>query len=43
VVSPTLELLQPEPMPFRPEQMRMKAEEIQKARASKAPAKEVHP
>ncbi len=44
IVSPTLEKLKPEPMPFRPEQMRMKAEEIRKAAAAKpAAAKEVHP
>jgi hypothetical protein len=43
VVSPTLELLKPEPMPFRPEQMRMTAKQIGKAAASKAPKKEAHP
>jgi len=46
VVSPTLELLKPEPMPFRPQEMRMSAEQITKARAQQAPAKpakEAHP
>jgi hypothetical protein len=51
VVSPTLEKLTPEPMPFRPEQQRLTAEEITKGReAARAkahaaePAKqEVHP
>jgi hypothetical protein len=38
VVSPTLELLQPEPMPFRPEEQRMTAQEIQKARDARRPA-----
>lgn len=44
IVSPTLELLKPEPVPFRPEQMRLKADEIRKAGAA-APAakKEGHP
>jgi hypothetical protein len=44
VVSPTLELLQPEPMPARPEEQRMTAEEIQKARDARRPApQQVHP
>ena len=43
VVSPTLQLLRPEPPPFRPEQMRMTAEEVAKARAAGRPAKEAHP
>lgn len=46
VVSPTLELLKPEPMPYRPQEMRMTAEQIKQARARQAPArpaKEAHP
>jgi hypothetical protein len=43
VVSPTLELLRPEPVPVRPEQMRMTPDQLSKAAASKAPAKEAHP
>ena len=43
VVSPTLELLVPEPMPTRPDQMRMTPEEIAKARAAAPKTQEVHP
>jgi hypothetical protein len=43
VVSPTLEYLKPEPVPFRPEQMRMSADQVGKAAAPRAPAKEAHP